>query len=293
MGASGTHAERRCLAELKLLFQAAEGRTRVEGFVTSTSRAGEVAVHALFLTLAAVLLLGRPAAAVVVTVVALASLLLEARRGPVLGSLYPRQRAYNLLLRRGEGARRVLAVAFVDPRRLADSQVWRARVVVGATGAGLLVLSGVALAGLELPMVFRVAPAVSCALLSLVLLVMARSERTEPFAGEGLERLLDLLEAQAPPDSELVLAACSGSHPRLEGLRALVDQHPEWRGPETRWLPLDPTGRAGRWLFQRGLNTLQLEEARALIGYAAPDALDLDQPQPGGEPDRAGDELGG
>ena len=63
LGPSGTHAERSTLAELRPLFEAAEGEHRLEGFVTSTSRMGEVAVHALLLALVGLLALRWPLAA--------------------------------------------------------------------------------------------------------------------------------------------------------------------------------------------------------------------------------------
>jgi hypothetical protein len=255
---------------------------------------GEVAVHAVLLALGGVLALTSALGALILTVVVLISLLLESRLGAVFGALYPRQRAYNLLHRRGQGRRRVVAFAFVDRPRSADRYTYRLRGLVAALGAGVSAAYGVQLAGWTPALELALAVPVALGLVSLVLLAVARSERTEPADERGLDRLLELLEAEPPPDTELVLVAMSGGAPRLDGLAALVDQNAHrWDPERTAYLPLDPTGRSVRWLVARQLSPLQLEEARALIGYADRDDLDVDQPESGGDAVRPGDHLGG
>ncbi len=186
---------------------------------------GEVAVHAVLLALGGVLALTSALGALILTVVVLISLLLESRLGAVFGALYPRQRAYNLLHRRGQGRRRVVAFAFVDRPRSADRYTYRLRGLVAALGAGVSAAYGVQLAGWTPALELALAVPVALGLVSLVLLAVARSERTEPADERGLDRLLELLEAEPPPDTELVLVAMSGGAPRLDGLAALVDQN--------------------------------------------------------------------
>lgn len=252
----------------------------------------DAAVHAIALGFAVLLGESHPAIGLVIGVGVVASSVFQPRFGPLLKRFLPRGRSYNLLLRRGAGARRVVAFAFVDaPRGLQR--------FVAPTSSVVFVLAGIAAVGLllrwgDLDASWLVAllrvVAAGLLVVGLFLASLARA-RVVDADGDALKRLVALGRVPLPDGVELVLAACGSGFPNLDGLAALHAQH---GFDDAEWWPLGRRQAAAGWLRERELRLVDPARALDLLGpeYDAGDVV-VDHERARRVDERDGDHPGG
>ncbi len=265
---------------------------RVQGFVCWPGAALDAAAHALCLAVAILVGEFRPAFGLLLALLLVASSVFQPRVGPLLRHLLVRGRSYNLVVRRGEGPRRVVVFAFVDaPRRLQRLVTPLLSIAWTLTGVAVVALL-LRWGGLEAGWLQALGRSV-VALLVLLALVLGAIERASvlPAEGDALRRLVALAEVQVPEGIELVLVACGAGFPWLDGLAALRAQN---RFEDAEWWPLGRREAATEWLSERKLRMIEPGAALSLLGpeYDAPDVLVADE-RAGGNAQRDGDDAGG
>lgn len=290
-GPSGSEGERLRASWLRHRLEARGLEVEVQGFVAWPGRSADAAVHLFAFAVALVVGAFRPAFGLLLALLVLASLVFQPRVGALLRHLLPRRRSYNLLVRRGEGARRIVAFAFVDaPRRnqrFVAPLVALGQVVVGVAGLALLLRWS----GLDAPWLVTVGSAAAGLLTTLALVCLGlEASGVEDADGDALKRLVALAEGPEPEGVELLLVACGAGHPWLDGLEALDAQS---RLDAAAWWPLGRREAATAWLVERERRVVQPSRALALLEAEYDAADDPDERGAGGEPVRDGDGPGG